>query len=155
MTKPVFKGLLIKVNQKSWTKDFGLGSSVTCGKGVRHPTAPIQRIVPYFNLIQTLSFGEEIGYLAFWFLKKICKLYIYIYIFIYLRITYHGNINVKEHLQSKHVGYIHKYQVRKHANREIVYNSMWVEYLLDKYHVSTKYYTNKSQHKNKKRELEG
>ena len=134
MTKPVFKGLLIKVNQKSWTKDFGLGSSVTCGKGVRHPTAPIQRIVPYLNLIQTLSFGEEIGYLAFWFLKKICKLYIYlfIYLFIYLRITYHGNINVKEHLQSKHVGYIHKYQVRKHANREIVYNSMWVEYLLDK-----------------------
>ena len=134
MTKPVFKGLLIKVNQKSWTKDFGLGSSVTCGKGVRHPTTAIQRIVPYFNLIQTLSFGEEIGYLAFWFLKKICKLYIYIYIylFIYLRITYHGNINVKEHLQSKHVGYIHKYQVRKHANREIVYNSMWVEYLLDK-----------------------
>ena len=82
-------------------------------------------------------------------------IYIFIYLFIYLRITYHGNINVKEHLQSKHVGYIHKYQVRKHANREIVYKSMWVEYLLDKYHVSTKYYTNKSQHKNKKRELEG
>ena len=84
MTKPVFKGLLIKVNQKSWTKDFGLGNSVTCGKGVRHPTAPIQRIVPYFNLIQTLSFGEEIGYLAFWFLKKICKLYIYIFIYLFI-----------------------------------------------------------------------
>ena len=38
-----------------------------CGEGVSHP---IQRIVPYFNLIQTLSFDEKIEYLAFWFLKK-------------------------------------------------------------------------------------
>ena len=33
-----------------------------CGEGVSHP---IQRIVPYFNLIQTLSFDEKIEYLAF------------------------------------------------------------------------------------------
>ena len=65
------------------------------------------------------------------------------------------NINVKEYLQSKHVGYIQKYHVRKHAYKGIVYNSMWVKYLLDILHVSINYYTNKLQHKNKKRELEG
>ena len=62
--------MLIKVNQKSRTKDLGLGSLVTCGEGVRHPTTPIQRIVPHFYLIQTLSFGEEIRHLAFWFFEK-------------------------------------------------------------------------------------
>ena len=46
-------------------KDCGLGSLVTCGEGVRNPTTPIQMTVPNFNLIQILSFGEEIRNLAF------------------------------------------------------------------------------------------
>ena len=52
-------GLLIKENQKSQTKDLGLKSSITCGEGVRHPTTPIQMIVPHFNLFQTLFFCKE------------------------------------------------------------------------------------------------
>ena len=35
------------------------------------------KIVPHFNLFQTLSFDEEIRYLAFSSLKKFCKQYIY------------------------------------------------------------------------------
>ena len=148
--------MLIKVNQKYRTKDLGLGSSVTCGECVRNPTTPIQRIVPYFNLTQRYLFSEEIEYLTFWFWKSFEQtIYIHIHVSIYLLIIYHVNINVKEYLQSKHVGYIQKYHVRKHAYKGIVYNSMWVKYLLDILHVSINYYTNKLQHKNKKRELEG
>ena len=33
--------------------------SVTCDEDVRHPTKPIQRIVPHFNLFQALFFGEK------------------------------------------------------------------------------------------------
>ena len=50
----VFK--LIKVNQSSQTKNFGLKSSVMGGEGVRHPTPPIQRILSHFNLTPTYSF---------------------------------------------------------------------------------------------------
>ena len=63
-----------------------------CGDGVKNPIMPIQRIVPYFNLIQRYLFSEEIRYLAFWFLKEFYNIYIYIYkdththmsVFIYL-----------------------------------------------------------------------
>ena len=133
--------MLIKVNQKYRTKDLGLGSSVTCGECVRNPTTPIQRIVPYFNLTQRYLFSEEIEYLTFWFWKSFEQtIYIHIHVSIYLLIIYHVNIIVKEYLHSKHVGYKHKYYVRKHVNKGKVYNSMWVKYLLDRYHVSTNYY---------------
>ena len=60
-------GLLIKANQKSQTKDLGLGGSVMSGESVRHPTTPIK--------------DEEIRYFGIFIFEKVWqKIYIYIYI---------------------------------------------------------------------------
>ena len=44
----------------------------------------------------------------FFFGKSFANIYMCIHMSIYLLIMQHVNINVKEYLQSKHVGYIHK-----------------------------------------------
>ena len=71
--------------EKSQTKDHRLKSLVKCGEGVRHPSTPIQRILPSFNLFPILTFYKEIEYLTFWFfffLKSFYKQYIYTHMWV-------------------------------------------------------------------------
>ena len=70
-----FKGLLIKEYQKSRIKNFGLGSSIPCKKGVRR--------APHFNF-NIILLMKKIRYLAFCFLKNVLyKLHTHMWVFIY------------------------------------------------------------------------
>ena len=56
--------------------------------------------------------NKILGILIF---EKGCEQTTHTHVSIYLLIIYNMNIKVKEYLQSKHMGYIQKYHVRRHA----------------------------------------